>query len=260
MYFMRRTTQLFKTKSRNVHKVQFNITKQISMKRNVRYMNTLNLEKFMDRYKSDKEYRKDESLKESKKDFFIDFNSELDWEESVMKCPIPVVVKFYAEYISFKRRWMDPCRQLLSFFYFKMEEQKNFKLVKLDIEKHREMVEKMGIDIVPTIFLIFKGIIVDSIIGFPDEERLNEFFTTITTLLETENDEIKIKSLLKQANEYIQLKEWDLSEENLNLAYNNEKLREKYGPIIKFGLGKRNSNKKHIIFTKEKTTIKRRRH
>jgi|LauGreDrversion4_2_1035121.scaffolds.fasta_scaffold440783_2 thioredoxin-like negative regulator of GroEL len=119
-----------------------------------------------------------------------------------------------------------------------MEEQKNFKLVKLDIEKHQEMVEKMGIDSIPTIFLVFKGIIVDSIIGFPDEERLNDFFTTITSLLENENEENQIKSLLKEANEHIKLEEWELTEDKLNKALGYEKLRDKYGPIIKFGFGK----------------------
>ena len=122
----------------------------------------------------------------------------------------------------------------------RMDEQKNFKLVKLNIEKNQDIVEKMGIDSVPTMFLVFKGIILDSIVGFPDEERLNEFFNLITSLLETENVENLIKNLLREANDYLIKKKWDIVEEKLNKAYGFEKHKEKYGPLIKLGLGKRN--------------------
>jgi hypothetical protein len=97
MFFFRRNLQLLKTKTRLINKVQFNITKQMTMKRNVRYLNTLGLEKYIDKHKPDKEFRKDAQKRETKKDLIIEFNSELDWEESVLKSPIPVVVKFYAE-------------------------------------------------------------------------------------------------------------------------------------------------------------------
>lgn len=119
-----------------------------------------------------------------------------------------------------------------------MEERKNFKLVKLNIEKNQDMVEKMGIDSVPTIFLVFKGKIVDSIIGLPDEERLNEFFSFINSLIEIENEENSIKSLLKEANDHITNEEWELVEKKLNRAYSYENSKEKYGPCIKYGLGK----------------------
>jgi hypothetical protein len=97
MFFFRRNLQLLKTKTRLINKVQFNITKQMNMKRNVRYPNKLGLEKYIDKHIPDKEFRKDAQKMETKKDFIIEFNSELDWEESVLKSPIPVVVKFYAE-------------------------------------------------------------------------------------------------------------------------------------------------------------------
>ena len=118
-----------------------------------------------------------------------------------------------------------------------MEEQKNFKLVKLNVEKNQEMVEKMGIDSIPTIFLVFKGKIVDSIIGFPDEERLADFFLNISSLMEAENEENIIKGLLKEANVLMKEKRFDLAEEKMNSAFAFENSREKYGPVIKFGLG-----------------------
>jgi thioredoxin-like negative regulator of GroEL len=118
-----------------------------------------------------------------------------------------------------------------------MDELKNFKLVKLNIEKNQEMVEKMGIDSVPTLFLVYKGKIVDSIIGFPDEERLEEFFLAIISLVEIENEENQIKNLLKEANDLIKAKMFENVEEKLNKAFSFEKCREKYGPAIKFGLG-----------------------
>jgi len=129
------------------------------------------------------------------------------------------------------------CRQLLTLFLIKMEELKNFKLVKLNVEKNQEMVEKMGIDSIPTIFLVFKGKIIDSIIGFPDDDRLNEFFSSISGLVEIDNEENSIKLLLKEANDHIKNKQWHLSEQKLNKAFSYEKSKEKYGPCIKYGLG-----------------------
>ena len=133
--------------------------------------------------------------------------------------------------------WYYPCQQLLSIFLKKMDEQKNFKLVKLNIEKNQSLVEKMGIDSVPTVFLVFKGKIIDSIIGFPDEERLAEFFTSITSLIDIDNEENVIQNLLREADELIKNKQWDLAENKFNEAFAFEKLKDKYGPMIKFGLG-----------------------
>jgi hypothetical protein len=86
-----------KTKSRLVQKFQLKLTKQLNVKRNFRYLNSLNLEKFRDKNLKDLDLRKDGPKRETKKDYLIEFNSEMDWEESVLKSPIPVVVKFYAE-------------------------------------------------------------------------------------------------------------------------------------------------------------------
>jgi len=97
MFFMRRTLQILKTKSRLLQKFQMKLTKQMNVRRNFRYLNSLNLEKYLDRFPHDKDLRKDAQKSSSKKDFVIEFDSELDWEESVLKSPIPVVVKFYAE-------------------------------------------------------------------------------------------------------------------------------------------------------------------
>lgn len=140
------------------------------------------------------------------------------------------------KFINYLISWYAPCRQLMTIFLSKMKLQKNFKLVKLNIEKNQDIVENMGIDSVPTIFLVFKGKIVDSIVGYPDEERLNEFFCSITSLVETDNEETSVNELLKEANDHMRKKEWQLAEDKLNKSYNFEKSKEKYGPSVKYGL------------------------
>ena len=94
---MRRTFQIFRSKLRLVQKFQFKLSKQIIVKRNFRYLNNLNIERFLDRHSIEKDIDKDGANLDVKKDYIIDFNSELDWEDSVLRSLIPVVVNFYAE-------------------------------------------------------------------------------------------------------------------------------------------------------------------
>ena len=99
MFFLRRTLQIVKTKFRLIQKFQVKFSNKLAVKRNCLYLNGLNTDKFKDKYSID--FRKEITKIEMKKEMFvIEFNSELDWENSVLKSTIPVVVNCYAEYIS----------------------------------------------------------------------------------------------------------------------------------------------------------------
>ena len=119
----------------------------------------------------------------------------------------------------------------------KLEENQNFKLVKINIDNNQELAEKMGIESVPSVYLVYKGNVVDSFVGIPNEKRLTEFFDSITLLKNLGEDDTIIRSLLKGAGEWLNKKQWDQAENLFSEALSYEKWRNKYGSIIVLGLG-----------------------
>ena len=97
----------------------------------------------------------------------------------------------------------------------------------------------MGIESLPTVFLVYKGNVVDSFFGIPNEKRLNEFFESINLLNSIGEDDTIIRSLLKGADEWLHKRQWDQAENMFNEALSYEKWRKKYGCIINLGLGNR---------------------
>lgn len=70
--------------------------------------------------------------------------------EELIKSNIPVLVDFYAE-------WCGPCK-MMSPILEQLKEMKGeqVKIVKIDVDKHQELVANYQIQSVPTL-LIFKG-------------------------------------------------------------------------------------------------------
>ncbi len=122
--------------------------------------------------------------------------------------------------------------------YKKLEEMQNFRLVKINIDKNPDLTEALNVTNLPTVFLVYKGNIVDQFVGVPDEKRLKEFFENISIIRGiSEKDQI-IRSLLKGSEEYLNREQWDNAENMFYEANSYEKWRNKYGAIIKLGLGK----------------------
>ena len=119
----------------------------------------------------------------------------------------------------------------------KLEEQKNFKLVKINIDENGELSEMLSISSVPSVFLVYKGNVVDSFVGLPDMKKLDSFFESITLLRGIGEDEKIINAMLAGADEYMNKKIYDRAENMLNEAYSHQRWRNKYGHIIKLGLG-----------------------
>jgi putative thioredoxin len=118
----------------------------------------------------------------------------------------------------------------------KLEEQKNFKLVKINIDTNGELAEMLNITSVPTVFLVYKGNMVDSFVGLPDSKKLESFFETISLIRGIANDEKVIRALLTGADEFMSKKLYDKAENMFNEAYSHQKWREKYAHILKMGL------------------------
>lgn len=64
----------------------------------------------------------------------------------------------------------------------RVEENKNVKFVKVNIDNNQEIAEKLNVSSIPAVFLFHKGKKVDSFIGSPDETKLDLFFDKINSL------------------------------------------------------------------------------
>lgn len=94
----------------------------------------------------------------------------------------------------------------------------------------------LSISSVPTVFLVYKGNVIDNFVGLPDPKKLESFFESITLIKSIGEDEKVIQAMLAGADEYMSKKIYDRAENMLNEAYSHQKWRNKYGHIIKLGL------------------------
>ena len=168
----------------------------------------------------------------------IEFDQTTNWEEKVLNSPFPVVVDCYAD-------WCGPCKKLMPIIKKKLDEMKNFRLVKINIDNNQELAEQLNISSIPAVFLIYKGNVVDQFVGLPAEPKINEFFKTISLLQGMGKNEEIFKGLLTGADEFMKKLQYDQAENMLSEAYSQENFRGKYGYLIKLGLSIVNYNKKN---------------
>jgi putative thioredoxin len=139
--------------------------------------------------------------------------------------------------INLNFRWCAPCKKLYPLLEKKLEENKNFKLVKINIDENGDLAEQLSISSVPSVFLVYKGNVIDNFVGLPDMKKLDQFFESITLIKGIGEDEKIIQAMLAGADEYMSKKIYDRAENMLNEAYSHQKWRNKYGHIIKLALG-----------------------
>lgn len=86
--------------------------------------------------------------------------------------------------------------------------------------------------------MVYKGNVVDSFVGLPDDNKINKFFESISLLKGLGENEQVIQSLLTGAEEFMKKKQWDQAENMFNEGLSHEKWRNKYGHIFKLGQGR----------------------
>ena len=80
----------------------------------------------------------------------------------------PIVAKFGAE-------WCPPCQQFAPTIKSLAEDDSEFITLSVDIDEERELALHMGVESVPTTFLIYKGLCLDSIEGIMSKTQVRSW-------------------------------------------------------------------------------------
>lgn len=120
-----------------------------------------------------------------------------DWTPMIMKSKVPVILDCYAE-------WCNPCQKLTPILEQKaIEAEGKFKLVKINIDILPEIANGLKVRTIPAVFLVSNGNVMDTFVGVPDEERINDFINTAKLLDAISHDEKTIDQVIYAGEEHI---------------------------------------------------------
>jgi thioredoxin len=106
-----------------------------------------------------------------------------------MEGKVPIILDCYAD-------WCGPCKKLTPVLEKVTNEYEGkFKLVKLNIDTLPELTKALNVKSVPTCFLIYKGNVMDQMLGF-DTTKLEALIETALLVDKAANDETVITKVI----------------------------------------------------------------
>lgn len=85
-----------------------------------------------------------------------------------------------------------------------LDHEGKFKFIKLNIDTLPELATALNIKSIPTVFLVHKGNIIDTMTGVPNKDRFKEFIDTAVLFDDLHHDESVITTLLDKAQEFLE--------------------------------------------------------
>jgi thioredoxin len=106
--------------------------------------------------------------------YIVEIKSEDQFDKEVLKASEPVIVDFYAD-------WCGPCKQLGPMLDKMANDQKTFKLAKVNVDNLSTLAEKYESEGIPHVVLIYKGKMIMEFTGI-DTNALREMVDKTRTL------------------------------------------------------------------------------
>lgn len=97
-----------------------------------------------------------------------------DFEAEVIKSELPVLVDFYAQ-------WCGPCQMAAPILEKLAQEYAGrVKIVKVDVDQNRELVQQYQVMSIPTVVVFKNGQEVERKVGFPGETGYRNLLASLT--------------------------------------------------------------------------------
>jgi thioredoxin 1 len=99
--------------------------------------------------------------------------SEDNFEQEVLKSPVPVLVDFWAE-------WCGPCKMIVPILDDLADEYDGkVKIAKVNVDDNQGLASRYGVTAIPTLLFFKDGDVVDQVRGFRSRRDLKESFDRV---------------------------------------------------------------------------------
>ena len=102
----------------------------------------------------------------SKENYSLSLKPTDDFKSIIEKSEVPVLVDFYAE-------WCPPCKKLTPILEETLMKNKNFILLKVNVDDNGDLAQSHGVTGIPHLVLFKKGKKVNELVGL-DESLINK--------------------------------------------------------------------------------------